>query len=210
MDREANEKEALAERNVLLELLGVAAHDLSNPLQSLTVLTELGVDEPGATAEQRHRAEQCLEAAERMRQLVLALAGLARTGTRPGTIGQACTRLGTLLARRFDRHQLRYAVQLESLAGVTAPVRFELGLCSLLLGALEAVEGPPAITGATVALQGGADARRLRVELTGPDGQRIEPAPAHVANATAILDEAGIALRPGSGGWVMELTPVDG
>lgn len=205
MERDVNDKEAL-ERSVLLDLVGVAAHDLSNPLQSLTVLTELSVDEPGATTEQRHRAQQCLEAAERMRGLVLALAGLARTGTRPGTVGQACERLGALLARRFDRHRLRYTLHLGSLSHLPAPVRFELGLCGLLLGIIEAVEGAGVSDGA-VALHGGADARTLRLEVTGLGGGRIEPAPDRVAAAASIFAEAGIRLRAGPRGWAMHWAP---
>ena len=52
---------------ILLEALEIFAHDLSNPLQSLIVLTELALDDAAPNSEDELRCRQTLEAAERMR-----------------------------------------------------------------------------------------------------------------------------------------------
>ena len=68
---------------ILHEALEIFAHDLSNPLQSLIVLTELALDDATPGSEDEMRCRQSLEAAERMRTLVSGLAGLTRGGSGP-------------------------------------------------------------------------------------------------------------------------------
>src|SRR5690606_28468532 len=71
--------QAEAQREVLLEAMEIFTHDLSNPLQSLIVLTELALDDTPEGTEEYDRCRQSLEAAERMRTLVQGLAGLTRS-----------------------------------------------------------------------------------------------------------------------------------
>lgn len=123
-------KEA-AERGALLELAAILTHDLSNPLQSITVLCELGLDEEDLV-EARRRNEQCLQAAERMRTLVHCYAGLVRNAQTRGPAALTLERLVPLLSRRFERH--RITVQTEVHQDFVAPASFELAALVMLLG----------------------------------------------------------------------------
>jgi signal transduction histidine kinase len=93
---------ASADRDALIELIAVFTHDLNNPLQTVLVLSELALDETIPDTEGRTRAEQCLQAAERLRVLALAMSGLFRG--RPLRAEALWDRVRTLLGRRFERH----------------------------------------------------------------------------------------------------------
>ncbi len=99
----------MAERTTLLGLAAILTHDLSNPLQSVTVLCELGVegDEPG---EGPRRAQQTLQAAERMRDLLHAYAGLVRNVDRPTKLSAAIERTEVMFVRRCERHRVTLEV----------------------------------------------------------------------------------------------------
>lgn len=122
-----------AERNALLELAAILTHDLSNPLQSITVLCELGLDEE-ELSEARLRTEQCLEAAERMRTLVHCYAGLVRNAGSTGPATKTLERLLPLLHRRFERHRITVSTSINE--DFIAPEPFEFAVLVVLLGIL--------------------------------------------------------------------------
>jgi signal transduction histidine kinase len=93
---------AAADRDSLIELISVFTHDLNNPLQTVLVLSELALDETMPGTEGRTRAEQCLQAADRLRVLAQAMSGLFRG--RPLRAEALWDRLRTMLGRRFERH----------------------------------------------------------------------------------------------------------
>jgi signal transduction histidine kinase len=115
-----------------LELLAVFTHDLSNPLQSITVLCELGMDPDGGD----DVAAQCLTASERMRTLIHGLSGFTRGLERPSEIGLVVGRLRALLARRFERHQLQVDFDYDSLSSRPSPPELELCLMTTCLGVI--------------------------------------------------------------------------
>lgn len=125
---------ALAERDVLLELLGIFAHDLNNPLQTLVVLCELAIDEGSGDDEARLRAEQCLAAADRLRALAHSMTSLFRG--RRVTIRQMCDLMGVLVARRFDRYGIALIVDIEAIADVGMAPRLDLAYAATCLGAI--------------------------------------------------------------------------
>ncbi len=132
----------MAIADAITELIGIFTHDLSNPLQSLTVLLELTLDDLPSDSDEHARLGQSLEATERMRQMIRDFAGLARSGRSPSAISScsaALERVLGLLRRRFDRHKIRYKINLGDVAEVPVPAStFEMGLLSLLLSAVAA------------------------------------------------------------------------
>ena len=131
----AGERRAQAECEGLRELIGVFTHDLSNPLQSLTVLCELALAEAPEGSEERAHASQCLEATHRMNAVVLGVSKLARKDG-PRHVRGILEHLGALFARRFDRYDVEFLFEIEEIGDVVAPVVVDLALSSLMLGAI--------------------------------------------------------------------------
>lgn len=104
---------ASAQRDALLELVSVLAHDLNNPLQTLLVLSELALDESPAGSEAHDRAKQCLAAADRLKVLTQAMGASLRG--RPQDIQQVWTRVQTMLGRRLERYGVVVTTQLAAL-----------------------------------------------------------------------------------------------
>jgi hypothetical protein len=130
---------AIAARETLIELLSVATHDLNNPLQSLIVLLELSVDDAAPGSEARVRAEQCQLAAERIRTLTAALAGLLRGRREDGP--RVWDRAQALLGRRFERMGITTRVDVSKLADIAMPSAFFFGLCAACLVVLSTATG---------------------------------------------------------------------
>lgn len=149
---EAVARGAIAARETLIELLSVATHDLNNPLQSLIVLLELSVDDAPAGSEARVRAEQCQLAAERIRTLTAALAGLLRGRREDGP--RVWERAQALLGRRFERMGITTRVDVSRLADIAMPGPFFFGLCSACLVVLATATGG-ALRGHALAIDGG-------------------------------------------------------
>lgn len=126
-----------AQRDVLVEVLGILCHDLNNPLQSLVVLLELGVDEAPEGSDTRARAEQCQAAAERIRVLTAALTGLLRELPEDGP--RVWARVEALLRRRFERSSVTLAVDVRMLDGVPLPSGMCMVLCAVGLLVLASV-----------------------------------------------------------------------
>lgn len=104
---------ASAQRDALLELMSVLAHDLNNPLQTLLVLSELALDESPAGSEPHDRARQCLAAADRLKVLTQAMGASLRG--RPQDIQQVWARVQTMLGRRLERYGVMVSTQLAAL-----------------------------------------------------------------------------------------------
>lgn len=122
---------AAAARDTLIELLSIVTHDVNNPLQSLIVLLELSVDDAPAGSDARARAEQCQLAADRIRSLTGALAGLLRGRREDGP--RVWARALALLGRRFDRMGVTTRADVSRLADVALPSAFFFALCSACL-----------------------------------------------------------------------------
>lgn len=137
MDERAACRKAVAERATLLSLAAILTHDLSNPLQSITVLCELGIegDEPG---EGPRRAEQSLQAAERMRDLLHAYAALVRNTDRPAKLAAAVERTDAMFARRSERHRIALDVRVEQ--DFDGPRSTGLAVVALFMALIETAE----------------------------------------------------------------------
>lgn len=137
MDERAACRKAVAERATLLSLAAILTHDLSNPLQSITVLCELGIegDEPG---EGPRRAQQSLQAAERMRDLLHAYAALVRNTDRPTKLAAAVERTDAMFARRSERHRITLDVRVER--DFDGPSSTGLAVVALFMALIETAE----------------------------------------------------------------------
>jgi signal transduction histidine kinase len=135
-DQRAHQAEA--QREVLLEALEIFTHDLSNPLQSLIVLTELALDDTPEGTEEYDRCRQSLEAAERMRTLVQGLAGLTRSIDGPRTSRVVVDRFISVLSRRWERHQVRVSVDMGAIERTPTPANLETVLLNLGLATVAA------------------------------------------------------------------------
>jgi signal transduction histidine kinase len=130
--------QAEAQREVLLEALEIFTHDLSNPLQSLIVLTELALDDTPEGTEDYDRCRQSLEAAERMRTLVQGLAGLTRSIDGPRNTRTVVDRFISVLSRRWERHQVRVSIDMGPIERTPTPGNLETVLLNLGLATVAA------------------------------------------------------------------------
>lgn len=170
-DAAANQAEA--QRDALLDLLGILAHDLSNPLQSVTVLCELGVDDSTPGSEEQLRFRQCLEASDRMRGLIHGFGAIARRGRAGSTLHSIVGHVQTLLARRFERHRMAFSAELEQHGDQFVPPDFELAILSLLMAFIAGAE-QGGIDGSECTLRTSQTAAELRVhvEATGASADK--------------------------------------
>lgn len=125
-----------ARLQIFIEVLEIFAHDLSNPLQSLIVLTELALDDATPDSEDALRCEQTLAAAERMRTLVSGLAGLTRTTGGPRRARSSLDRFADVLARRWERHHIELKLELDAAEHAASPPELDVALLNLGLGAI--------------------------------------------------------------------------
>jgi hypothetical protein len=126
------------------ELVPMFAHDLSNPLQGLTVLLELLLDDIHDGSDAHGKVRQSLEASDRMRTLIRDFAGLARAARRPAAPSPceaSVARASGVLRRRFERNGIRLRLELGVVGEVQVPsAALELGLLAVLLAVLELVD----------------------------------------------------------------------
>jgi len=125
-----------ARLDVLLEALEIFIHDLSNPLQSLIVLTELALDDAPADSEDEQRCRQTLEAADRMRNLVIGLAGYIRGNEGPRSARHSVDRFVHILSRRWERHRVELQIELGPVEQRPTPPLLDLALLNLGLAAV--------------------------------------------------------------------------
>ncbi len=213
---EQRARQAESRREVLLEALEIFTHDLSNPLQSLIVLTELALDDALPGSEEHERCRQCLEAAERMRTLVQGLAGLTRSIDGPRNTGAVVERFISVLSRRWERHSLRLSVDLGAVERVPAPRNLETVLLNLGLAAVAAASErshPRYDLSVRGIIQ---DDERLpcALELTlaghnaGGSGVPIALSPSHLERSQRLLDgNPAMSLREDAAGLLLEFAP---
>jgi hypothetical protein len=182
---------AQAERDVLLDVLAIFAHDVNNPLQTLVVLCELAVDENPTDSEARLRAEQCLLAADRLRALAQGMTSLFRG--RRLTLRQMCDQLAVLLSRRFDRYGIAATVEIDAIADYIAPPALDVLYASACLSVIAfAAEGSARrlVLHVVGSAQAGTGLLRFGLRLPDADGGRA------LAFTAAAL-ERGAALVAG-------------
>ena len=193
-----------ARLDVLLEALEIFIHDLSNPLQSLIVLTELALDDAAPHSEDEQRCRQTLEAADRMRNLVVGLAGLARGNEGPLSARNAVDRFVDMLSRRWERHRIELQIELGPVEQRPSPPDLDMALLNLGLGAV-ATAGD--LTGSFVLSVHGRDvdsedaAHRCALEFSlvhhDPSGTTAQLAisPNHLDRSDALLRGSAVQIR---------------
>ena len=186
----------------------MAAHDLSNPLQSMTVLTELAADEleqhPAGT-----KLVQALEAASEMRDLVRHLARFSRTPGSPKPAGQLLDNVLQVLRRRFERQRVAVAADLGPHALLeTRADALPVALLTIGLGVVR-VAAESRERGLTLPLslevRGDASGTELRFAFSLRDGAGTEglaPPDAYLDRGRACLGGTGRIVREGKG-WVL-------
>ncbi len=197
MDAETAARKAAAERDALLGLAAILTHDLSNPLQSVTVLCELGMDDedPG---EGPRRSRQCLEAAERMRTLIHSYASLVRSVARTAPVATTLERVMPLFTRRLERHRIEVETRLES--DVDAPAGFGFAMLGVFLGIVRIADQS---AGRRHSVTLTAHGEGVQIELAADDGATVTW-PEDLARDTAAIlagtaevstDEASLRIR---------------
>lgn len=209
--------QAEAQRDILLEVLEIFTHDLSNPLQSLIVLSELALDDTPEGTEDYDRVRQSLEAAERMRTLVQGLAGLTRSIDGPRNAKTVVDRIVSVLSRRWERHQMRVSVDMGAIEHTPTPavlqsVMLNLGLASVA-AAGERNHPRYELSVQGVGREQGDDfVCALEVTLVGHDaGGTAAPVPLgryHMERAERLLDgNPSVRLREDDGMTIIEFAP---
>jgi signal transduction histidine kinase len=141
-DREhSNGASASAQRDALLELVSVLAHDLNNPLQTLLVLSELGLDESPEGSDANDRAKQCLAAADRLKTLTQAMGATLRG--RPQDFQQLWTRALVMLGRRLERYGVVVNSQIAAFGTVPFGGDTEWTVLLALLAVIATAAGSP-------------------------------------------------------------------
>jgi hypothetical protein len=201
---------ARAERDALLDIVAIFAHDLSNPLQSITVLCELGMDDATPGSEEHLRAQQCLEAADRMRALIHSFAALIRGRSSSAPLQALVDRVTTLFARRFERHGIQTQIELGDAAEVRGVSGLEFSLLNLMLGAVATATDAPLkryTLHVRAARADGDDGYRLTISMQGSmqpadDTGAWQPMPLsepHVARAEHVLATSKARLQVADG-----------
>ena len=205
-----------ARLEILLETLEIFAHDLSNPLQSVIVLTELALDDAAPGTEEHLRCRQTLEAAERMRTLVLGLGGLTRGVQGPYSTRSSVERFAAVLSRRWDRHRITLDVELGEVDRAHSPPLLDAALLELGLAAIAAVgerSGAHVLSVRGLAAPAGdADGRcALEVSLVEPraDGttEAVTLSEPHLVRLDRLLSGPAIRVRCAGTRVSLEFTP---
>jgi signal transduction histidine kinase len=104
-------------------LLALISHELSNPLQSLTMLVELALVEADEPERLQHRLGQGLQAANELRQVVRDLTDYASGSLTEGpqTCAQIVGRALALVRRRLNRHDVRVSAAYGPLEYIAVP-----------------------------------------------------------------------------------------
>lgn len=164
---------ASAQRDALLELVSVLAHDLNNPLQTLLVLSELALDETAPGTEANDRARQCLAAADRLKVLTQAMGASLRG--RPQDIQQLWTRGQVMLGRRLERYGVVVNSQLGALGSTSFTGEAEWAVLLALLAVIATAAGSP-VRRHELEIVGELDGQDARLVLVlvavDPDGTR--------------------------------------
>ena len=127
---------------LLQEAIAIFTHDLSNPLQSLTVLLELA-EEDARSDDERARLGRALAAAEGIRSMLQEFAALSRASRadrKAATVGQTIQQARTILGRRFERLSIDLTVDVSRVEDVRLPDgRVQWIVLGILLAGLAAM-----------------------------------------------------------------------
>lgn len=188
---------ARAERDALVELIAIFTHDLSNPLQSITVLCELSLDDAREGSDDYVRAHQCLEAAQRMRALLQGMGGLSRHSEGSYPAHELVDRAVRVLARRFDRHNTEVEIDLRGSPSARLPTGFEFALLTICLGFLAAAAEASALRNALSIRLVDAPVGHLGIQIrsvASDNDQHSEPLElptSYVSRASSIVRDLG-------------------
>jgi hypothetical protein len=189
----------LGERDALRELVALVTHDLSNPVQSLTVLCELMCEEMAPHSEPYRRAQQCLQATSRMRDLIRDLAWVTQLDG-SHTLNTRLERAIRLLGRALERRQLAVDCSLGDVGNAVAPAGFEFVALALLHAIIGDIQ--PGQTRGVLRVRGlkGSANYPVGVELCGvtkvaQSEQAIPLVYVHLTRVTDLLAEADAKLE---------------
>lgn len=151
---------AAAERDALLELIAIFTHDISNPLQSITVLCELGLDEAAPGSEEQFRTQQCLQAAQQMRGILQGLGGISLATRGTTTLSSIVSRVQATLSRRLERSNMVVDAELSQVTTMNVPGGLEFVVLTTCLGFMRAVvkreaNGPKSLSVRATPLESG-------------------------------------------------------
>lgn len=172
-----------AEQAALRELVRLIAHDLNNPLQSITLILELlELEVPGEEA--RERVRQCSKGAALMRHLVRDLAAVARP-IRPDevpTVEATLDQTLGVLRRRLDRHGIELSRDTAAfadrrLASTDEASALRWTLLSALLGTIETAAHAE-VERHRLRVTAHGDELRLALEATSDEGPSTASQPA--------------------------------
>jgi hypothetical protein len=137
------------------------------------------------------RAQQCLEAADRMRGLIHSFAGLLRSASAATPVRGVVGRVTTLFARRFERHRIETAVAVDDIADAKTVEGLEFALLNLLLGAV-ATAGEAGKPSYGLAITGHPGKAHNIIALTMTAAEEpITLSEIHVGRARDVLEAAG-------------------
>ncbi len=127
---------AQTQRDVLLDVIALFTHDLSNPLQSITVLSELALEETPPGSDEHERLQQNLVASERMRLLLQSLARFVRGVGSPQSAENTVKRALGLLAARLDKQGFVLHDETQWEGACIPPHGFDMAVLAVLMGFL--------------------------------------------------------------------------
>jgi len=123
--------------------MSVVAHDLSNPLQSLSVLLELTIDDPEIGGDPTHNIHQALQAVDELRVLVREMGDFSQfvqRSSRDQTLAETLDRCISLVARRFQRQNIHVVQNLDKFCHQIVPAgEFDFALLNVLLAVIAGV-----------------------------------------------------------------------
>ena len=216
-DVDAAELERLrAQLELARELQGFLVHELGNPLQSASMMVELGVDElrsgdPQGTA--TSKLERGLESIERLRDLHLRIGGVrALLGGRRSPVesswGRVLDEFAGLLCERLVRGRLSWERDTTAIDAMPMPTgALREATLTLLLGACESARDARLTSGALVLLGERDDPSwgpgvALRMVLR-TEERTVPLGDAAIERARVLLSGEHARCEPRDGGWLL-------
>lgn len=119
------------------ELLGLLAHDLNNPLQSLTMLLELTLDDASLGPDGATKIRQALDAVADMQGSIRNVAEFAQAGSRSSqspTVHTSVERCTGIVQRRLQRQKFSICLDIGAIGqGPSGGLAFEFDVLAALL-----------------------------------------------------------------------------
>lgn len=183
----------------LRELIALMVHDLSNPLQSLSMLLELAQDDVDPSSEAHERLVEASRAAVAMRTLVRGLGDFNRSARAGDEVPAARLVSSTLgvLQRRFSRQGIELIDQPRDLDEHTqVDAQFQLLFLTLLLSALAADADPNKARSLTVSTPS-PTSLQIAFKATDPNGvsEAWPLSTPHILHAQQLAEALGLRLE---------------